>query len=55
MAQYDSLTEEEVTFSTGLVEVESEEAFDVNLGRLYQRWEAFVPGFHKWFVENGVV
>ena len=40
------------TFSTGLVDVESEEAFDVSLGHLYQRWEAFVPGFHKWFVEN---
>ena len=32
--------------------MESEEAFDVSLGHLYQRWEAFVPGFHKWFVEN---
>ena len=32
--------------------MESEEAFDVSLGHLYQQWEAFVPGFHKWFVEN---
>ena len=36
------------TLSTGLIDVKSEEAFgafEVNLGRLYQRCEAFVPGF----------
>ena len=39
-------------FNTGLVDVISEEAFDVSLGRLYQRWEKLSPGFHKWFVSQ---
>lgn len=37
-------------FSAGLVDKESEEAFDVGLGRLHKRWEKLAPGFHKWFV-----
>ena len=39
-------------FSKGLVDVNSEEEFDVSLGRLHQRWEKLVPGFHKWFVSQ---
>ena len=38
--------------STGLVDCDSEQAFDVSLGRLYQRWEKLSPGFHKWFVST---
>ncbi len=38
--------------STGLVDVSNEEEFDVQLGRLRQRWEKLVPGFHKWFVSQ---
>ena len=37
-------------FNTGVVDCDSEEAFDVSLGRLYQRWEKLSPGFHKWFL-----
>ncbi len=36
-------------FNTGLVDKESEEAFDVSLGRLHKRWEKLAPGFHEWF------
>ena len=43
-------TQDGDVFNTGLVDKESEEAFDVCLGRLYKRWEKLVPGFHKWFV-----
>ena len=39
-------------FNSGLVDKESEEAFDVSLGRLYKRWEKLAPGFHKWFVAH---
>ena len=39
-------------FNTGLVDCDSEEAFDVSLGRLYQRWEKLSPGFHKWFLKT---
>ena len=42
-------TQEGEVFSTGLVDKESEEAFDVSLGRLYKRREKLAPGFHKWF------
>lgn len=38
--------------STGLVDCDSEQAFDVSLGRLHQRWERLSPGFHKWFVST---
>ncbi len=34
------------------MDCDSEEAFDVSLGRLYQRWEKFSPGFHKWFLTS---
>ena len=39
-------------FNTRLVDCDSEEAFDVSLGRLYQRWQKLSPGFHKWFLTN---
>ena len=39
-------------FSSGLVDSDSEEAFDVGLGQLQQRWEKLAPGFHKWFLTN---
>ena len=31
--------------STGLVDCDSEQAFDVSLGRLHQRWERFLLAF----------
>ena len=39
-------------FNTGLVDSDSEEAFDVGLGRIYQRWEQLAPGLHKWFLTH---
>ena len=48
-------TQEGEVFSTGLVDKESEEAFDVSLGRLYKRWEKLAPGFHKWFLTQQAV
>ena len=33
------------------MDCDSEEAFDVSLDRLYQRWE-LSPGFHKWFLKT---
>lgn len=38
--------------STGLVDCDSEQCFDVSLGRLYQRWESLSPGFHRWFAST---
>lgn len=32
----------------------SEEAFDISLGQLYQRWERLAPGFHTWFQSQQV-
>ena len=45
-------TQDGEVFNSGLVDKESEEAFDVCLGRLYIRWEKFSPGFHKWFLTH---
>lgn len=39
-------------FNTGLVDVSSEEDFDVHLAHLRQMWEKLVAGFHKWFVSQ---
>ena len=40
------------TFNTGLVDCDSEEAFDISVSRLYQRWEKLSPRFHKWFLTH---
>lgn len=34
------------------MDCDPEEAFDVGIGLLYQRWEKLSPGFHKWFLKT---
>lgn len=33
------------------MDAEDEDDFDLQLEKLYNRWDAFAPEFHKWFVE----
>ena len=39
-------------FSEGLVDAETRETFNQHLQQLRKRWDAILPGFHKWFVDQ---